>query len=72
MMWCRDFNQHHLMWDEECNSHLFAVASAASAELLISLLADFDMSMLLLKGIPTLQSMATKNWIRVDNIFASK
>ena len=28
------------------------------------------MVMLLLKGIPTLQTMVTKNWTRVDNVFA--
>ena len=27
--------------------------------------------MLLPKGIPTLQSMVTKNWTRVDNVFAT-
>ena len=38
---------------------------------LISLLEDYSMVMLLLKGIPMLQSKITKNWTRVDNVFAT-
>src|SRR6266481_4936560 len=48
------------------------MASALSAtQPLISLLSDHNMIMLLLKGIPTLQSMSTGNWTRVDNVFAT-
>ena len=43
---------------------------SAAAQLLIDLLEDYDMAMLLPKGIPMLQSMATKNWTGVDNVFA--
>ena len=39
---------------------------------LIDLLDDHNMVMLLPKGIPTLQSMAMKNWTRVDNVFATQ
>ena len=41
------------------------------AEELISLLADYNMVMTLPKWLPTMQSMFTKNWTRVDNIFCT-
>ena len=70
MMWCEDFNWHHPLWDEERNGHLLMAGASAAAQPLIALLEDFNMVMLILKGIPTLQSMVTKNWTRVDNVFA--
>src|SRR6266481_7713720 len=72
LVWCGDFNCHHPMWDEESNSHLFTTAATARADPLISLLADFGMVMALPKGVPTLQSLATGNWTRVDNVFVSE
>ena len=39
------------------------------AELLLCLLADHNMVMALPKDILTLESMSTKNWTRLDNIF---
>src|SRR6266481_4526292 len=71
MIWCGDFNRHHLLWDEERNKHLFMASASAATQTLITLLEDNNMVMLLLKGTPTLQSMATKNWTRVDNVFAT-
>ena len=37
----------------------------------MSLIEDYNMVLILLKNIPTLQSLATKNWTRVDNVFAT-
>jgi hypothetical protein len=71
MLWCGDFNRHHPMWDEERNHHLFTTTATAEAEKLIALLADYNMAMALPKRIPTLQSMSTKNWTRVDNVFCT-
>ena len=71
MMWCGDFNWHPPHWDEERNGHLLMAGASAAAQPLIALLEDFNMVMLLPKGIPTLQSMVTKNWTRVDNVFAA-
>ena len=71
MMWCEDFNHHHPMWDEEHNGHLFTAAAACAAEELISLLANCNMVMVLPWHTPTLQSMSTKNWTRVDNVFCT-
>ena len=71
MLWCRDFNRHHLLWDEERNSHLFMASASLATQTLMTLMEDYNMVMLLSKGTPTLQSMATKNWTRVDNVFAT-
>ena len=38
---------------------------------MIELLASHDIVMALLKDIPTLESMATKNWMHLDNVFCS-
>ena len=59
------------MWDEECNHHLFTAEATRDAEELILLLADYNMVMTLPKWLPTIQSMSTKNWTRVDNIFCT-
>src|SRR6266481_1308585 len=71
MVWCGDFNRHHPLWDEERNKHLFMASASAATQTLITLLEDNNMVMLLPKGTPTPQSMATKNWTRVDNVFAT-
>ena len=44
---------------------------SAAVQPLIDLLEDYNMAMLLPKDIPMLQSMATKNWTRVDSVFAT-
>jgi len=59
------------MWDEEHNHHLFTSGGLREAEVMISLAAEHDMAMLLLKGIPTLEAMVTKNWTHPDNVFGS-
>jgi hypothetical protein len=59
------------MWDEERNHHLFTAKATKEAEELITMVADYNMVMTLPKRIPTLQSMATKNWTRVDNVFCT-
>src|SRR3979490_1091384 len=59
------------MWDKERNHHLFTAEVTRAVEELISLLADYNMIMTLPKCLPTLQSMSTKNWTRVDNVFCT-
>ena len=71
MLLCGDFNHHHPLWDEERNSHLFTASASLAVQPLMSLLEDYNMVMILLKNIPTLQSLATGNWTRVDNVFAT-
>ena len=51
-------------------THLLTAGASTTAQPLIALLEDFNMVMPLPKGIPMLQSMVTKNWTRVDNVFA--
>ena len=71
MLWCGDFNCHHPKWDEERNHHLFTTTVTTEVEKLITLLADYNMAMALPKCTPTLQSMSTKNWTRVDDVFCT-
>ena len=71
MLWCGDFNRHHPLWDEERNGHLFTAAALEESHKLIEIVADHDMVMTLPKDLPTLQAMATGNWTRPDNVFAS-
>ena len=59
------------MWDKEQNHHLFTVGALEEASKLLTLVADSNMVMALLKDIPTLESMSTKNWTFPDNIFCS-
>ena len=70
-IWCGDFNCHHPMWDEDRNHHLFTSRALEDASKLLALVADHSMYMALPKGIPTLESMVTKNWTRPDNAFCS-
>ena len=72
VVWCRDFNHHHAMWDEERYHHLFMAGATAAANELISHLAEFHLTMMLPKGLPTLQAMRTKNWTCVDNVFMTE
>ena len=71
MLWCGDFNRHHPLWDEERNRHLFTVSASLAVQPLLSLIEDHNMVMVLLKDIPTLQSLATKNWTHMDNVFVT-
>jgi Endonuclease-reverse transcriptase len=72
IIWAGDFNRHHPLWDEEHNRHLFTTRNITEAELLIETLTNHDLEMALPKGLPTLQSMVTKNWTRTDNVFCSQ
>jgi len=62
MLWCGNFNCHHPLWDKERNAHLFTARAIREAKALLALVVDYGMIMALLKDIPTLESMATKNW----------
>jgi len=45
------------------------VSASLTVQLLLSLIEDYNMVMVLPKNIPTLQSLATKNWTHTDNVF---
>jgi Reverse transcriptase (RNA-dependent DNA polymerase)/Endonuclease-reverse transcriptase len=70
-LWAGNFNRHHEAWDEPRNHHLFTGPNIAAADELINLTTGYGLRMVLPPNIPTLQSFATKNWTRVDNVFAS-
>ena len=54
MIWAEDFNRHHPLWDRDEDTHLFTRQAQRVAEKLIDILAKYDMTMALPKGIPTL------------------
>ena len=62
MIWLGDFNCHHPLWEEERNLHLLTETYLNAAEPLLHLLAEYGMQQALPKNMPTLQSLATKNW----------
>jgi hypothetical protein len=63
VIWLGDFNCHHPMWEEDINECLFK-----PEDYIIDLLYKNDMLLMLLKGIPMLQTPAG-NWTRPDNIW---
>ena len=71
MVWAGDFNRHHPLWDDDEDIHLFTRQAMRNAEGLIGLLADYEMQMVLPKGVPTLQHMVTKRYSRPDNVFST-
>ena len=71
MIWAGDFNRHHPLWDRDEDLHLFTRQATRDAEGLISLLADYEMQMILPKGAPTLQHMRSKKYSRPDNVFST-
>jgi ribonuclease HI/endonuclease/exonuclease/phosphatase family metal-dependent hydrolase len=71
MIWAGDFNRHHPLWDRDEDDHLFTRQATQRAEGLIRLLADYEMDMVLPKGVPTLQHMVTKRYSRPDNVFST-
>jgi len=56
------------MWDESRNAHLFTRGILEKAQFLIDAIAEFDLQMTLLAGIPTLCALATGNDTWPDNI----
>ena len=49
MVWAGDFNRHHLLWDNDKDTHLFTQQALWNAEGIIDLIAEFDMEMTLPK-----------------------
>ena len=61
MLWTGDFNRHHSLWDYERNSHLFTAVADKAVQIIISLIADYDMAMPLSRGINMLQAWQSSN-----------
>jgi ribonuclease HI/endonuclease/exonuclease/phosphatase family metal-dependent hydrolase len=71
MIWAGDFNRHHPLWDNDEDIHLFTRQATRNADELIRKLAEYEMQMVLPKGIPTLQHMRSKRYSRPDNVFST-
>ena len=71
-LWISNFNWHHPLWDEPCNSHLFTRANLDLVQPLLNMLSSFNMKMALPPSIPTLKSHSTGNYTRVDNVFCNR
>jgi endonuclease/exonuclease/phosphatase family metal-dependent hydrolase len=71
MLIAGDFNRHHPLWDKDEDTHLFTQQATRQAEGLVNLIATYDLSMPLPKGVPTLQHMVTKRYSRPDNVFCT-
>lgn len=68
-----DFNWHHPLWDNKTIGHrLFTRQALAKAEGLIQIIAKWNMSMILPKGLPTLQHWVSTVFSRPDNVFGSE
>ena len=71
MIWLGDFNRHHPMWDDVCNTQLFTNANLDAAEYLLHMIADYGMEMTLAAGTPTIETFRNKTLTRPDNVFIS-
>jgi len=71
MIWLGDFNRHHPCWDKPRNTHLFTRSNLNDAQILLDLVAEYDLQMILPKHIPTLRAMNSGNLTQLDNVFAS-
>jgi exonuclease III len=71
-IWLRDFNRHHLHWDNPNNTRLFTREATAAAEVLIEAVAEAGLELVLPRGIPTHYHNVTKQWTRLDQVFLSE
>ena len=62
VIWLGDFNRHHIMWDKSRNSHLFMRSNLDKAQIIINVMAKYDLQMILPKNVLTLCAMATRNY----------
>jgi hypothetical protein len=70
VMWLRDFNRHHPMWEHEQNHHLCEGCGARVAQPLINLLLDYNMQMVLRARHHTLRLKSDHSVLtRPDNVF---
>jgi hypothetical protein len=71
-IWLGNFNQHHPLWDEPRNTHLFTHENLDLTQLLLNMLGRHNMKMMLPPFIPTLKSHSTGNHTRVDDVFCNE
>jgi hypothetical protein len=70
-LWIGNFNRHDPMWDDPKDSHLFMDANTKAVDILINLMADYDMDLALPPGVPTHQHFVTKKTSRLDQVICS-
>jgi len=66
-----NFNIHYLMWDENHNAHLFMRGNLDAAQHLIDIIAELDLQIVLLKGIPMLHTHIRKLHKAGQHIYSS-
>jgi hypothetical protein len=71
ILWVRDFNRHHLYWDNHHNDRLFTNEATEAVEKLIEAIADAGLDLALLSRTPTHRHNVTKLWSRLDQVFIS-
>jgi len=69
LVWLGDFNLNHLMWHEAWNTHLFMKVNLDKSQLLLDVLAEFDLQMNLPRDTPMLWALMSGNFTRPDNFF---
>ena len=68
MLWLRDFNCHHPLWEPNNNHHLYNLADMINP--LLDLITENNMIQALPPEIPTYE-MAMSNWTHPDNIWCN-
>jgi hypothetical protein len=71
IIWLGDFNRRHPLWDDDNDTQLFTTRYLNKAQPLSDLIDKHEMTMILPKGIPTLQLSNSKNWTCPDNVFCT-
>jgi len=71
IIWLRDFNRHHPLWDRPEDTRLFTNEATEAAKKLIKAVADTGLELMLLSWIPTHKHSVTKHWSRLDQVFLS-
>ena len=70
-IWLGDFNRHSPWWESPDNSRLFTRRNLDEAQLLIDLLAEYNMDLALPPAIPTIRN-SRGNQTRPDNVFITE
>jgi endonuclease/exonuclease/phosphatase family metal-dependent hydrolase len=70
-IWLGDFNRHSPWWEDAKDSRLFTQRNLDEAQILIDLLADYDMELALPPFCPTITN-SRGNQTRPDNVFITR
>jgi len=70
--WLGNFNRHHPLWEESCNTHLSTRTNLDKVQELIDAFTELGLCMVLPKDLLTLHALALGNFTRPNNVFASE